>query len=81
MSFNPALAYPSTREISWATWLKHFAGQLPAYADRYQVNPTEVSRIQGTARRFNCWLVGSLHHASDTPQPIQHASANTPDLN
>lgn len=78
MFSNLSHAYPSTRDISWAAWLKHFAGQLPIYADRYQVSPADVTRTQSTAGRFSSGLVHRLNQATSSFTQASTALAGTP---
>jgi hypothetical protein len=46
------LSYPSSTEISYAQWLKHFAAQLPFVANRYDISESEVSAVQALAQDF-----------------------------
>lgn len=61
-------AYPTTRDLSTAAWLKHFASLLPAYAAKYQIAEAEVAALQGATQHF---LVGLGEQVARVTQAIR----------
>jgi hypothetical protein len=45
-------AYPTTKELSTAVWLKQFATHLPAYATKYQIAEAEAAAFQRATASF-----------------------------
>jgi len=65
-------AYPTTRDISYAMWLRHFAAILPHYTSHYGVAEEEVFTVQADAQKFTSWLIRRMHRAT---QAIQQPSS------
>lgn len=53
-------AYPTTRDLSTAAWLKQFATRLPAYAAKYQIADAEAAALQGATASFLAGLSEQL---------------------
>ncbi|MGI4738696.1 MAG: hypothetical protein ACRYG7_26290 [Janthinobacterium lividum] len=45
-------AYPTTQDLLFASWLKHFATTLPTYAAKYQIAEVEVQALQHTVASY-----------------------------
>lgn len=72
---NPKLtdpAYPSTSDISYAVWLKHFANQLPALTTRYQLTPDDIADVKQLNLELIAWLISCMLQATEA---IQQATA------
>jgi len=68
MSASPSSTYPSTADIGYAAWLKHFAVKLPAYAEQYGLTPQELTDLQQLSTQFTTWLIECTHQATELKQ-------------
>lgn len=63
--------YPSEEDIKYGLWLKRFATQLPAYAERYELSRLQLLEIQSIAAEYLDLLIWHLQRASEAPaQPL-----------
>lgn len=58
------IPYPSPEDIRYAHWLKHFAIQLPAYSNRYELTRFEVLQMHCLALDFLDLLTQHTHWAT-----------------
>jgi hypothetical protein len=56
--------YPSSTDIGYAEWLKHFAIHLPLIANRYEISESEVFTVQALAHDFYGLLIHRTHCAT-----------------
>lgn len=74
-TFSPT--YPSSKELSYAARLKHFATHLPAYASRYQLSLGDVIEVQCLATEFIAALTQRIYQ---TTAALQQPRRPTPTL-
>ncbi len=67
--------YPSEEEIKYGLWLKRFATQLPAYAERYDLSRLQLLEVQSIAAEYLDLLIWHLQRASAAvAQPLPSSS-------
>jgi hypothetical protein len=67
--------YPSFKELTYATRLKHFATHLPAYASRYQLSLDDVIEVQCLATEFIAALTQRIYYTTAAIQQPRHPTS------